>query len=45
MSFDPRSLERLKQLGRQLPQPLQEPEAKPEPKPERKHRVETEEDP
>ncbi|MEB3176665.1 MAG: hypothetical protein VKJ87_03600 [Synechococcus sp.] len=45
MSFDPRSLERLKQLGRQLPQPLQAPQSQPEPKPERRHRVETEEDP
>ena len=48
MSFDPRSLERLKQLGRQLPQEL------PTPKPDtntpakatqRRHRVETEQDP
>ena len=45
MSFDPRSLERLKQLGRELTQPLQEPQTKPEPKPERRHRVETEDDP
>lgn len=45
MSFDPHSLERLKQLGRELPQPIQPPPAKAELKPERKHRVETEEDP
>ncbi|EAU73615.1 hypothetical protein [Synechococcus sp. RS9916] len=48
MSFDPRSMERLRQLGRQLPEPL----AKPEPKAEsrakathKRHRVETEENP
>jgi hypothetical protein len=45
MSFDPRSLERLKQLGRELPQPIKPPETKPEPTPQRKHRVETEDDP
>jgi hypothetical protein len=46
MSFDARSLERLKQLGRSLPQPL------PKPAPERPqaaapklHRLETEQDP
>lgn len=47
MSFDPRSLERLRQLGRNLPQPLPPPEAatrpgKPEPP---RHRLETEQDP
>ena len=48
MSFDPRSMERLRQLGRQLPQPLAKPETSAEPanNPRRKrHRVETEEDP
>ncbi|WP_414027116.1 hypothetical protein [Cyanobium sp. ATX-6F1] len=30
MSFDPRSLERLKELGRRLPQPLPLPTPKPE---------------
>jgi hypothetical protein len=47
MSFDPRSLERLRQLGRSLPQPLPPPDS-PVPRapagPQR-HRVETEEDP
>ena len=47
MSFDPRSLERLRQLGRSLPQPLPAPQAPPararaEP---RRHKVETEENP
>lgn len=48
MSFDPRSLERLRQLGRQLPQPLSQPtppsgsSTKPSAK---RHRVETEDDP
>jgi len=50
MSFDARSLERLKQLGRTLPQPLPKPEAAPSPPTaatasERRHRVETETDP
>ena len=45
MSFDPRSLERLKQLGRELPQPIKPPATKPEPTPQCQHRVETEEDP
>jgi hypothetical protein len=48
MSFDPRSLERLKQLGRTLPQALPAPEAKPAPTPkasERRHKVETEQNP
>lgn len=48
MSFDARSLERLRQLGRSLPQPLPQPE--PTPKVEAaggigRHRVETETDP
>jgi hypothetical protein len=47
MSFDPRSLERLRELGRSLPQPLPAPQppaakAKAEPK---RHKVETEENP
>ena len=49
MSFDARSLERLKQLGRSLPQPLPKPEAPFAPAPERaaerRHRVETETNP
>ncbi|MEY2645367.1 MAG: hypothetical protein RLZZ611_2016 [Cyanobacteriota bacterium] len=49
MSFDARSLERLKQLGRTLPQPLPKPEAAPSPPTaatgERRHRVETETNP
>ena len=45
MSFDPRSLERLQELGRQLPKPLEPPSAQPQAKPQRQHRVETEENP
>ncbi|MDA7985660.1 MAG: hypothetical protein MPI81_02390 [Synechococcus sp. H1_metabat_bins_2.tsv.006] len=45
MSFDPRSLERLQELGRQLPKPLEPPTPQPQAKPQRQHRVETEEDP
>lgn len=49
MAFDPRSLERLKELGRRLPQPLPKPEpaapAAATPASERRHRVETETDP
>ena len=45
MSFDPRSLERLQQLGRQLPKPLEPASPQPKAKPQRQHRVETEEDP
>ena len=48
MSFDPRSLERLKQLGRQLPQAIPSPETEPErPAKDRRsrHIVETEQDP
>ena len=45
MSFDPRSMERLRQLGRQLPEPLAKPEPKAEPRAKathKRHRVETE---
>jgi len=48
MSFDPRSLERLKELGRQLPQSLPAAEATPttsSPAKERRHKVETEQNP
>ena len=45
MSFDPHSLERLRELGRQLPKPLETPAPQPQVKPQRQHRVETEEDP
>lgn len=47
MSFDPRSLERLRELGRQLPQPLPRPEPPPAAKPgaARLHPVESEQDP
>lgn len=48
MSFDPRSLERLQELGRQLPQKLPDPAAptKSTSKPSQKrHRVETEQNP
>ena len=47
MSFDPRSLERLRELGRQLPARLPEPE-KPSAAPKAsqvRHRVETEKNP
>ena len=47
MGFDPRSLERLRDLGRRLPQPLPKPEP-PAPAPtarEKRHIVETETDP
>ena len=48
MAFDPRSLERLKELGRTLPKPLPA-VAPPSPEPKRaseqRHRVETETDP
>ena len=33
MSFDPRSLERLKELGRQLPKSIETPQPQPEAKP------------
>ena len=48
MSFDPRSLERLRQLGRELPQALAKPDAPtttPAPASRKRHRVETEENP
>ena len=49
MSFDPRSLERLRQLGRSLPQPLPAPQVAtpppPSPAPQGRHKVETETDP
>ena len=46
MSFDPRSLQRLQELGRQLPQPLPDPESKAKAKAKRPlHKVETEEEP
>ncbi len=48
MSFDPRSLERLRELGRTLPQPLPKPEPKPSARAraeEPRHKVETETDP
>jgi hypothetical protein len=50
MSFDPRSLERLRELGRRLPQPLPKPEPKPQASAlaraaEPRHKVETETDP
>lgn len=48
MSFDPRSLERLKKLGRELPQALPTPTEKTRDSPrasERRHKVETEENP
>jgi hypothetical protein len=49
MAFDPRSLERLKELGRRLPEPLPLPQPPPAAAAvtatERRHRVETETDP
>ena len=48
MSFDPRSLQRLQELGRQLPQPIPSPETKSSPKGKSqrpRHKVETEENP
>jgi hypothetical protein len=50
MAFDPRSLERLRELGRSLPQPLPKPEPKPQASAraraaEPRHKVETETDP
>ena len=46
MSFDPRSLERLRELGRQLPKPLPDPEGPVTPKARQvKHKVETEQNP
>ena len=46
MSFDPRSLERLRELGRSLPQALPEPERPVSPKAQQvRHKVETEDNP
>ena len=46
MSFDPRSLERLRELGRQLPKPLPDQEGPVTPKARQvKHKVETEQNP
>ena len=46
MSFDPRSLDRLRELGRQLPQPLPEPDVPVTPKARQvRHKVETEQNP
>ncbi len=48
MSFDPRSLERLKELGRTLPEPIAAPEQKsvrPSKASEKRHPVETEDNP
>ena len=46
MSFDPRSLDRLRELGRQLPKPLLEPDVPVTPKARQvRHKVETEQNP
>ena len=48
MSFDPRSLERLKELGRSLPEPIappQHPTDRPLKATEKRHRIETEDNP
>ena len=48
MSFDPRSLERLKELGRSLPEPIAPPQQKtnrPVKATEKRHRIETEDNP
>ena len=48
MSFDPRSLERLKELGRSLPEPIappQQPTDRPLKATENRHRIETEDNP
>ena len=48
MSFDPRSLERLKELGRSLPEPIAPPQqnpARPLKATEKRHRIETEDNP
>ena len=48
MSFDARSLERLRDLGRQLPQKLEQPHTDPQSQPpakQKRHKIETEEDP
>ena len=48
MSFDPRSLERLKQLGRSLPEPISPPQPsqeRPIKASQKRHRIETEDNP
>jgi hypothetical protein len=48
MSFDPRSLERLKELGRSLPEPIAPPQEntdRPVKATEKRHRIETEDNP
>ena len=48
MSFDPRSLERLKELGRSLPEPIAPPQQttnRPLKATEKRHRIETEDNP
>ena len=48
MSFDPRSLERLKELGRSLPEPIAPPQQNtdhPLKATEKRHRIETEDNP
>ena len=48
MSFDPRSLERLKELGRSLPKPIAPPQQttnRPLKATEKRHRIETEDNP
>ena len=48
MSFDPRSLERLKELGRSLPEPIappQQPTDRPLKATEKRHRIETQDNP
>ncbi|QNI76681.1 hypothetical protein [Synechococcus sp. MVIR-18-1] len=48
MSFDPRSLERLKELGRSLPEPIAPPQHttnRPVKATEKRHRIETEDNP
>ena len=48
MSFNPRSLERLKELGRSLPEPIappQQPTDRPLKATEKRHRIETEDNP
>ena len=48
MSFDPRSLERLKEVGRSLPEPIappQQPTDRPLKATEKRHRIETEDNP
>ena len=47
MAFDPRSRQRLEELGRRLPQPLPSPEEATDDRPtaSKRHRIETETDP